>query len=462
MTSTSSILLAEDNSAIRRSITDVLIKKGYFVTEAVNGIEAIDIFRKIQPDLVISDLRIPEIDGLEFLKIVKVESPETPFIIISGEGTVDDAIEGLRLGAWNFLTKPINPWDLLSHTVGKALENARLIREAHTYQTSLDALVEKRTTDLQEQNKQLQQEIIERLHQKQLVKNAMSELEQSFKEKEMLHSQLLQAHKLESVGQLASGIAHEINTPAQFVSSNISFLDEAFRDITNFIGSLTSAETEAQLPVNYVHDTLKDIDWEYLNEEIPKAFQQSQEGLLRISSIVRAMKEFSHPGSKDAEPSDINHLIETTVIVARNEWKYVSDVVFHLAPDLPRVHCMSGAISQVMLNLLVNAAHSISEKLGRTPEGAKGTITITTEADGSSVFIHLTDTGCGIPEDCRAKIFEPFFTTKEVGMGTGQGLAIAYDVVTRKHGGDLTFKTEIGEGTMFTIKLPIVKLKNGA
>ncbi|EKD35401.1 MAG: Multi-sensor signal transduction histidine kinase, partial [uncultured bacterium] len=189
------------------------------------------------------------------------------------------------------------------------------------------------------------------------------------------------------------------------------------------------------------------------------AIRQSREGLARVTSIVRAMKEFSHPGGQDAEHSDVNHLIETTVTVARNEWKYSAEVVLKLAPNLPAVPCVDGAIGQVLLNLLVNAAQAITEKLGRTPEGGKGTITITTETDGREVLIHIADTGCGIPEEYQARIFEPFFTTKEVGKGTGQGLAIAYDVITRKHGGNLTFATVIGEGTTFTIRLPIAKGK---
>lgn len=454
---TLSILLAEDNPLIRRLLTEYLVNKHYFVTEAIDGAEAIDLFRQIHPDLVISDLRMPELNGLEFLKKVKAESAETPFIIISGEGTMDDVIEGLRLGASDFLPKPIFPLELLSHCVDKALERAKLIREAHHYNKYLETMVATRTADLLEKNQRLEQEIAERHHQEKLTLKAMAELEQTFKEKEVLQSQLLQAHKLESVGQLASGIAHEINTPTQFVSSNISFLDDAFTDIDNLITRLINHENKSSPESRHLQDALQEADWSYLKEEIPKAIQESREGLIRVTSIVRAMKEFSHPGGKEAEQADINHLIETTVTVARNEWKYSAEVVLNLAPDLPRIACMSGAINQVLLNLLVNAAQSISEKLGRTPEGGKGTIIINTETDGTSVLIHIADTGCGIPEECRVRIFEPFFTTKEVGHGTGQGLAIAYDVVTRKHRGSLTFKTVMGEGTTFTMSLPIAK-----
>jgi len=414
-----SILLAEDNDVVRRSMADYLLKLGYFVTEAKTGIEALSYFREILPDLIITDLQMPELGGLNFLKIVKNESESTPCIIVSGQGTMQDVIEGLRLGAWDYLTKPIHPLELLQHSVEQALERAHLLRQAREHHEYI------------------------------------GEQKKSMKEKEILHAQLLQAHKLESVGQLASGIAHEINTPTQFVSSNVSFLDEAFNDVQKMVGTLINAKQA--LTGDVLMQALETADWPYLEKEIPLAIQQSREGLSRVAHLVRAMKEFSHPGGKEAEPVDINHLIETTVTVARNEWKYSSEVQLNLAPDLPDVSCLAGEIGQVLLNLLVNAAHAITEKLGKTPEDGKGLISITTKVDGSSVLINIRDSGCGIPDFAKAKIFDPFFTTKAVGCGTGQGLAIAYDVVTRKHGGTLIFSTAVGAGTTFTIKLPIKK-----
>ncbi|MFH0785924.1 MAG: ATP-binding protein [Pseudomonadota bacterium] len=277
------------------------------------------------------------------------------------------------------------------------------------------------------------------------------------KEREISHAQLLQTHKLESVGRLASGIAHEINTPTQFVMSNISFLDDAFADIEKMVETLVQANEEQALSGDALKKALQVADWPYLAKEIPMAIKQSGEGLTRVTPLVRAMKEFSHPGGGNAELVDINRIIETTATVARNEWKYSAELQLDLAPDLPEILCLSDEIGQVFLNLLVNAAQAITEKLGRTPESDKGLITITTKVDGPSVTVQVSDTGCGIPDSARAKIFEPFFTTKAVGRGTGQGLAIAYDVVTRKHGSTLTFSTEVGKGTSFTVRLPIKK-----
>lgn len=272
-----------------------------------------------------------------------------------------------------------------------------------------------------------------------------------------MHVQLLQASKLESIGQLAAGIAHEINTPSQFVNSNIVFLEEAFTQVQTSLSSLVTAAETGNLSPDMLRSALEEADWPYFEAEIPIALQQSREGMARVTSIVQAMKEFSHPGKKEFEPVDINNLIELTATVARNEWKCCAELILDLNPDLPVVAALANEIGQVLLNLLVNAAHTITEKLSRNPDGEPYRITIKTGVIDSSVIISIADTGCGIPEQIRTKVFDPFFTTKTVGQGTGQGLAIAYDVVTRKHKGSLDFETVLGEGTTFTIRLPINK-----
>ena len=202
---------------------------------------------------------------------------------------------------------------------------------------------------------------------------------------------------------------------------------------------------------------LVEADWEYLMEEVPAAIQQSKTGIARVTSIVKAMKEFSHPSSREKESVVVNAIIETTVLIARNEWKYVADVITDLAVDLPPIPCHIDELGQVILNLLINAAHAIGEKLGRNPEGEKGEIHISTKVVDSAVEIRIRDTGSGIPVAIQKRIFDPFFTTKEVGRGTGQGLTISHDVITEKHGGTLTFETEEGLGTTFIIRLPLAR-----
>ncbi len=286
-------------------------------------------------------------------------------------------------------------------------------------------------------------------------------LKSSEKEKEKMHAELLHAQKLEAVGQLAAGIAHEINTPAQYVGSNIDFFEDAFGDIQDLVKEFKRLFHEAN--ENRIEpDTLSEVeaaldktDWDYLEPELFEAIDQSKEGIKRITTIVRAMKEFSHPGSRSLEPGDLNRLIETTVTVAKNEWKYVADVKLCFDKALPPVPCYSDQLGQVILNIIINASHAIADKLGENPEGRKGIIAISTYADGKWAVIKIEDTGTGIPDDIIDKIFEPFFTTKDVGKGTGQGLAIAFDVVTAKHNGRIDVSSRPGEGTTFTIRLPL-------
>jgi phosphate/phosphite/phosphonate ABC transporter binding protein len=288
-----------------------------------------------------------------------------------------------------------------------------------------------------------------------IVRDITKRIEETRK-KENLQARLLHAQKLESVGQLAAGIAHEINTPTQFIGTNINFLDEVFDDLAVFIEQMEQiAEKSPKEIKDKITEALDVMDWEYLAEEIPQAIRQSREGVKRVSSIVLAMKEFSHPGSREKEPRDLNKIIETTVTVARNEWKYVADIQFELDQDLPLVPLLSDEMGQVILNMIINAAHAIGEKLGEIPEDNKGTITITTRKKKHHVELRIRDTGTGIPEEAQPRIFDPFFTTKKVGKGTGQGLAISHDVITEKHGGSIHFTTEESRGTEFIIKLPI-------
>jgi len=281
------------------------------------------------------------------------------------------------------------------------------------------------------------------------------------KEKDKLQAQLLHTQKLESVGQLAAGIAHEINTPTQYIGTNIDFLEDGFKDVATLMGvyqRLLAAENDHSVTpelIQEVEETLEAADWDYLAKEFPLAIAQSKDGVHRISTIVRAMKEFSHPGSKEKMPLSLNNLINTTLIVSRNEWKYVADMETDFAEDLPQVPCLSDEMGQVFLNLLVNAAHAIATQLGDNPNGAKGRISISTRQVGGQVEVRLQDTGCGIPGDILSKVFDPFFTTKEVGKGTGQGLTIARDVIVTKHGGTLDVESEPGQGATFIIRLPI-------
>ena len=279
-------------------------------------------------------------------------------------------------------------------------------------------------------------------------------------ERKILEEQLRQAQKLEAIGQLAAGIAHEINTPAQYVGDNARFLQETWPAVDKIL-SLCLRLREQSLAGCVAPDLIAELlqcteeaDPAYLLHEVPQAMAQALEGVSRISKIVRAMKEFSHPGSEGKCAIDLNHAIETTIAVARNEWKYVADVQTCFADNLPPVPCLAGEFNQVILNLLINAAQTIGDVV-RNGSASKGTITITTKCEGDWAEVQIKDTGAGIPENVRARIFEPFFTTKEVGKGTGQGLALAHTVIVKKHDGKIWFESEVGKGTTFFLRLPL-------
>ncbi len=270
-----------------------------------------------------------------------------------------------------------------------------------------------------------------------------------------MQRQLNQAQKLESIGQLAAGIAHEINTPTQYVGDNTTFLQEAYADIGVMIGTMEelAGAGHDSVPTERILKALNDADVDYLKEEIPKAIEQSLEGVSRVSRIVNAMKEFSHP-SQEKTMADLNRAIESTITVASNEWKYVADMNVELDSSLPHVNCLPGDMNQVVLNIIVNAAHAIAEVLDES-SGDKGTITVSTHKLDNWAEIRIRDSGTGMPEDVKARIFDPFYTTKEVGKGTGQGLSIAHAVVVEKHGGTIVVDSAPGQGTTFTIRIPI-------
>ena len=279
-------------------------------------------------------------------------------------------------------------------------------------------------------------------------------------DKRVMETQLLQAQKMESIGQLAAGIAHEINTPTQFIGDNLNFLRDAFHDLGQLMKKHTRlverVKEERALPelVRELESFSEEIDTDYLLEEIPKTVNQSLEGVRRVAKIVQAMKEFSHPGVKKRVLTDLNKAIETALTVTKNAWKYVAEVETELSPNLPPVLCMPGEINQVLLNLIVNAAQAIESKVGEKAV-EKGKIVISTRDVKDWVEIRVQDTGIGIPKEIHSRIFDPFFTTKEVGKGTGQGLSIAHDTIVNKHGGQIFFETEPGVGTTFIIRLPI-------
>ena len=304
---------------------------------------------------------------------------------------------------------------------------------------ALEAVVSRKTRELERERQQLQQ--------------ALSELRST-------QARLLQSQKMEAIGQLAAGVAHEINTPVQYVSDNVSFLRSGFETLLRLVDQYLALLAQArQAPLDAeqldaAEAALRSARIDYLRRNVPDAFDESQEGLHRVSHIVMAMKRFSHPSGEDQEPVELGELIDTTVMVARNEWKYVAELDTDFEPELPSVPCFRDELSQVVLNLIVNASHAIGDIVLKDP-GSKGRIRISTRLAGDMAEIRVADTGGGIPEAIQRSVFDPFFTTKPVGKGTGQGLSMAYATIVDKHKGRIHFETEPGVGTTFIIGLPL-------
>ena len=278
-------------------------------------------------------------------------------------------------------------------------------------------------------------------------------------ERKQLEEQLAQAQKMEAIGHLAAGIAHEISTPAQFVGDNTQFLREAFGDLQQVLTVYAQLAAAARRDgrqdaiLKALEATIDEADLGYLAEEVPNAIDHILNGVERISKIVRSMKLFAHPGGAEKAPVDLNEAIESTIVITRNEWKYIAELTTAFDPDLAPVPCLRGEFNQVILNLVTNAAHAIADA-ARAGGDKKGLIHITTQGHPDHAEIRIQDTGTGIPEAIRHKVFDLFFTTKEEGLGSGQGLALAHAVIVEQLGGQLTFESCEGRGTTFILRLP--------
>lgn len=300
-------------------------------------------------------------------------------------------------------------------------------------------------------------DITARLEAERRKKELQGQLSEEMRERERMAIELQLAHKFQSVGRLAAGLAHEINTPIQYVADSVYFLRSAFEDLAKLFKTCRDAVCSPpagardESAVRTIADIETTIDFEFLKLEVPRAFERTLEGANRVASVVRAMKEFAHPDASEHGPADLNRALQTTLEVARSEYKYVATVVTQL-DELPSVICNVGELNQVFLNLIVNAAHAI-EDAGR--DASDGRITITTAVGGDYAEVVIGDNGCGIAEENLDKMFDPFFTTKEVGRGTGQGLVIARSIVIDRHGGDIKVHSELGAGTRFILRLPI-------
>ncbi len=387
------------------------------------------------------DMRMPPgWDGVKTIEQLWQVDEYLQIVICSAYSDYNWSQIAARLGSSDrllILKKPFEDIEIIQLTHALTAKWT-LMQQSIDKMNALDKLVQERTAELKASNDRLAKE-------KALLEQAEMELRL--------------AQKLEAVGQLAAGIAHEINTPAQYVGDHIEFLISAFNDLGLLIERYQHlhnkvGEHDAQALLEDIDQLCDDVDLPFLLEEVPVALKNSVEGVSRISSIVKAMKEFSHPGSEEKLPHDINKAILNTLEVTQNEYKYVAEVKKNLN-EIPKVNCFISDLNQVFLNMIVNAAHAIEEKNKKTESNKKGVIEVSTYSAGDKVLVEISDTGSGIPENVRGKIFDPFFTTKPVGKGTGQGLAIAHNMIVEKHDGQISFESVEDQGTVFKISIPV-------
>jgi signal transduction histidine kinase len=275
-----------------------------------------------------------------------------------------------------------------------------------------------------------------------------------------MERELRQAQQLAGIGQLAAGVAHEINTPMQYIGDNTSFLHVTVKRLLDLASSFErlvqtcreGGPTPDQL--DRCEQELAKSRLSFLREQAPLAIEQSSSGIDQVRAIVQALKEFSHPGSDEAQPMDLNHLVRTASTVTRNSWRYHAELELELCEDLPAVQGYPQAFGQVLINLIVNAADAIEARWGAPQSGQLGKIAIRTRALADCLELEIADNGTGIPDSLRQKVMEPFFTTKGVGKGTGQGLPLAYATIVDRHGGKFFFTSELGSGTTFFIQVP--------
>ncbi|MCK4303827.1 MAG: response regulator [Candidatus Eisenbacteria sp.] len=429
------VLIVDDDEAIRNLFGQVLGDDGFDCALAADAAEARKWLKKQDFELIISDIMMPGESGLDFIKYVLAEHPDSATLMIT---VVDDPSipESLfELGLYGYLTKPLHVKNVLLR-VSNALHRRRLEIDNRAHREIMERLVSERTAALHRSNQQLEQ--------------ALNRLKET-------QAQMIQSEKMASVGQLAAGIAHEINNPTGFVSSNLATLSEYQSDITTLIQEYRKLiaglkdvpdteqrDTSVQEKIDHIRSLEAEADIDFILGDFQGLIEESHEGTARITRIVADLKHLAHPGEDKLGTADINKSLDSTLNVVRNEIMYKATVSKQYG-DLPIVNCYPQQLNQVFTNLLVNAGQAIKDK---------GEIKIVTQVVDECVEIKISDTGMGIPEENLPKLFDPFFTTKELGKRTGLGLNIAYDIIN-KHNGSIQVESKVGKGTVFTIRIPV-------
>ncbi|KAF0191821.1 MAG: hypothetical protein FD165_1544 [Gammaproteobacteria bacterium] len=433
------ILYVEDDPANKALVHKLLVNAGYQVLEASDGIEGINMAQAEHPDLILMDMNMPGLDGYEATTRIKAiaDLASIPVIAITANAIDGDRERSLVAGCDGYISKPIDVGTFVatvtSYVSGKqeVLEDSAKNGYLKEYNRRLVEKLELKVRELMDMNAQLEKRV-----------------EVKIKELESAQDQLLQSEKMASIGQLAAGVAHEINNPVGYINSNIGtlkrYVEDLFRMLSAYEGVEPSLPQQQRDPVVALK---KEIDLNFLKEDIAQLVNESIEGVTRVRQIVQDLKDFSHVDEAEWQWANLHRGIDSTLNIVNNELKYKADVVKEYG-DLPDVECIASQLNQVFMNMLVNAAHAIE---------SRGTITVRTGKQGDDwVWAKIMDTGNGIPPDKIKRIFEPFFTTKPVGKGTGLGLSLSYSIV-QKHHGRIEVESEAGKGTTFTVWLPVTQ-----
>ena len=410
------ILVIDDEPEILKTIKIYLELEEYEVLTAENGQEGIEVFKQQKPTLVITDVKMPGMSGIEVLKKVKEIEDDTEVIVITGHGDLEISIDALRLDASDFISKPVDIEHLLL-SVKRAMERHKMKAQLKAYTKNLEGLLDEKASE---------------------IKDA--------------HAMLLQSEKLASIGQLAAGVAHEINNPIGFISSNLNTLEQYIEDIKSLMEQYKDFHStnngERQMLLDRIESLKEEMDFEFILDDLFKLVEETKEGADRVKKIVADLKDFSRVDHGEKNFFNINQGLESTLNIVRNELKYKAKISKEYN-EIPEIECYSQELNQVFMNLLTNAAQSIEN------QGEIGIKTGLVHDNGHDfIEVRISDTGCGIAEENLNKIFDPFFTTKEVGKGTGLGLNISYKVI-EKHKGKITVESEVGKGTTFIVSLPV-------
>ena len=418
------VLIAEDDYISRLLVKKTIEKIGHEVIEAENGKLAWQLFLDQEPDMIISDWMMPEMDGITLCQKIRSSGKKTYsyIMLLTAKDRMTDLVEVFDAGADDYIIKPFKPDELRS----RIKTGERIIQ-------------------LEGRHHQLQEELS--------LRN--NKLDATLKELKTTQGRILQSEKMASIGQLAAGMAHEINNPIGFIGSNLDALKDYMKDVDELLShyqklcKLLMAAPEDSLSVEIKNEVSTIIQFEeqieidYLKKDIPDLLHDCKEGTERVGKIVADLKHFAHPGNDRQVLVDINKGLESTLNVVYNELKYKATVTREFG-DIPMVEGFPQKLNQVFMNILVNAAQAITEK---------GEIRIETKKEGDNVLVAISDTGCGIREEDLPRIFDPFFTTKEIGKGTGLGMNIAYNII-EEHRGKISVQSTVGKGTTFFVSLP--------